>query len=74
MSNPWKVEFKDGIWHSIHGGISFEGEGYYELTYQENRYGCFSKEALDGKNTGEILEMIASMLNDVAQLDKKENE
>jgi hypothetical protein len=74
MKKAWKIEYKDGDWHSLHDGNIGQGRGYYEITFNDCRYGIISKEAWDEKKTGNILEFVEMMLNDAHSLATRINE
>lgn len=64
----WKINYKDEPWSSNSSGEWMEGIGFYEITFEDARYGFISKEAWDSQKTGSILKFVEQMLNDAHRL------
>lgn len=71
---PWTLEYHDKIMTSFHDGIHYETQGYYQLKYNGNMYGLFSKDSFDNQKTGYILEMITRIANDAHHLANRDYE
>lgn len=68
MTKPWKIEYKDEPWATLHEGKEAKGMGFYRLTFEDAHYGFISKEAWDALDTGQILSFVEQMLNDAHNL------
>lgn len=64
MTKPWKIEYKEEPWASIHHGEKADGIGFYRISYEDAHYGFISKEAFDKQTTGDIMPLLEQMLND----------
>lgn len=68
----WVIEYKKEGWGKMVAGKWYTNENFYQISYKGSPYGFISKEAWDEKKTGEILEIVEQMLNDVHELAIKE--
>lgn len=70
--NPWRIELREEPVHKLVGGKWYITQNHYQITYNGSLYGSISKEAWDNKKTGDILEVVEQMLNDVHNIAIKE--
>lgn len=74
MTKPWKIEYKEDPWSTLHDGKVAEGIGFYRITFEDSHYGFISKEAWDALDTGQILSFVEQMLNDCHKLALREHD
>lgn len=67
-TKPWSITYKDEIWSTHCSGVSSDGKGFYQISFEGSHYGFISQAAWDRIKTGDILKFVEQMLNDAHDL------